>query len=335
MNQRIFILFIFLIFSSSVVYGQLDTLNKPTETATVKKAIKPIIKKTVIVPIIINVDSLRKDSLLKAQIKNSLIADSILFVQKKNIFLKDSLNKTAYSQVYINPLLGLDKKPINRLMSEREFESKDYLFYLFTGLFFLLALFRFAFQQYFNNIFRIFVQPSFRQLQTKDQMLQNLLPSICFNLFFLIIVSIYITFIIQFFSISSLGFWQLNLYSFAIVTVIYIGKYLLLQFSGWVFAIKPAIKTYIFIIFLLNKFLGIILFPMVVLIAFSTLQLQQILFTTSFILLVLVYLYRFVISYKPINRDIKMNPLHFLFFIIAFEIAPMFLLYKVLMNFFS
>ena len=213
MNQRIFILFIFLIFSSSVVYGQLDTLNKPTETTTVKKAIKPIIKKTVIVPIIINVDSLRKDSLLKAQIKNSLIADSILFVQKKNIFLKDSLNKIAYSQVYINPLLGLDKKPINRLMSEREFESKDYLFYLFTGLFFLLALFRLAFQQYFNNIFRIFVQPSFRQLQTKDQMLQNLLPSICFNLFFLIIVSIYITFIIQFFSISSLGFWQLNLYS--------------------------------------------------------------------------------------------------------------------------
>lgn len=325
-----------LLISSSVVYGQVDTLVNPTETASIKKkAVTPIIKKAVVVLKNINVDSIRKDSLLKAHVKDSLINDSIQFVFKKNIFLKDSINKFAYSPIYNNPFLGLNKKPIKRVMAEREFESKDYLFYLFVALFFLLALFKRAFQQYFNNVFRIFLQPSFRQLQTKDQMMQSGLASLFLNLFFFFTSSIYITFLIQYLHLSNLVFWQLVFYSFIAVSGLYLGKYLLLQLGGWIFGITSAMNTYIFIVFLLNKFVGIILFPIIIFIAFSVLSIQHVLFTTTFVLLAGVYLYRFLISYKPIKRDVKMNLLHFFLFVVAFEIAPLFLIYKVLMNFFK
>ncbi len=53
--------------------------------------------------------------------------------------------------------------------------------------------------------------------------------------------------------------WLLLFYCCLILTAIYIGKFILLKMIGWMFNIRSAADTYIFIVFLVNKMMGIYL----------------------------------------------------------------------------
>jgi hypothetical protein len=46
-----------------------------------------------------------------------------------------------------------------------------------------------------------------------------------------------------------------------------------------------------------------------------------------------LFIYRFIISYTPIRNEIKLNRFHFFIYLCAFEIAPLLLIYKVLLIF--
>ncbi len=50
-------------------------------------------------------------------------------------------------------------------------------------------------------------------------------------------------------------------------------------------------------------------------------------------MLALTLAYRFIISYKPIRNEIKVSRFHFFVYLCAFEIAPLLLIYKVLLIF--
>jgi hypothetical protein len=53
----------------------------------------------------------------------------------------------------------------------------------------------------------------------------------------------------------------------------------------------------------------------------------------SYILVGGMLLYRFIISYRPVRSEIKVNRFHFFLYLCAFEIAPLLLIYKVLLTF--
>ena len=68
------------------------------------------------------------------------------------------------------------------------------MFYLIAGIVLLLAFFKYFNSRYFTNLFRVFFNTSLRQSQLTDQLLQAKLPSLLFNLFFILsggIVCIY------------------------------------------------------------------------------------------------------------------------------------------------
>ena len=55
----------------------------------------------------------------------------------------------------------------------------------------------------------------------------------------------------------------------ALLAAIYLVKFVVLKFIGWVFSISRATDIYIFIVFLVNKMLGIFLLPFLIVIIFS------------------------------------------------------------------
>jgi hypothetical protein len=128
------------------------------------------------------------------------------------------------------------------------------------------------------------------------------------------------------------NFWIQTLYCIGILALIYIGKFVILKFIGWVFNLSKATDTYIFIVFLVNKMLGLLLLPFLVLIAFYSGQPQQVFVTLSLILVLSLFAYRFFFSFGPIRAEIKVNPFHFFLYLCAFEIAPLLLIYKVLLS---
>lgn len=238
---------------------------------------------------------------------------------------------TFYKKLLDNPYLQMKQPPVYLVVKERVRESKDELFYLFAALFSLLAFIKLIFPRYFGNIFRLFFQPSFRQKQTREQLLQSNLPSLLMNLFFILSGGTYMALLVQHYGIAGTSFWILFLYCAAVLLVLYAGKYLFLSFAGWVFNVKEASETYMFVVYLINKIVGVVLLPFVLLIAFSEAKVIAVAITVSVLLIGLLFIYRYVVSYGPVRREVKVSPLHFLFYVFAFEITPLLLIYKSLM----
>ncbi len=225
------------------------------------------------------------------------------------------------------------KKPIAKRSADlKVFHGKEILFYVLTGLILFFAIFKQVFAKYMKDLFRLFFRTTLKYNQISELLLQNPLPSLLMNLFFVLSASFYITVILFYLKQSPVdNFWQLLLYATMLVSFIYIGKYILLKISGWLFNFSTATDSYIFIVFIVNKVISIYLLPFIVIISFSVGQVQQFAFTLSWIGLFGLLGYRFILSYGSMRNIVKINPFHFFLYLSAFEIAPLLMLYKLVL----
>ena len=166
--------------------------------------------------------------------------------------------------------------------------------------------------------------------------MQTLLPSLLMNGFFVISAGLYISFLLQYFKLSPVdNFWLLFLYCSVGLSVAYLVKFLGLKISGWIFNMAEAANSYIFIVFIVNKMIGILLLPFLVLLAFTTGNIYAVSITLSWCLVAGLLVYRFILIFAAIRNKVKVNPFHFFLYICAFEIAPLLLVYKALLQFFN
>ncbi len=221
-------------------------------------------------------------------------------------------------------------------VEQRVIQSKDWLFYTVTALLLFLALLRIAFLKYFNDMFRIFWHTSFRQKQIRDQLQQAALPSLLFNLFFGLSFSMFVVLVIhEIRKDIQINHWILLGFGFIIIMVIYLAKFFILKLAGWMFGQEEAAETYVFIVFLVNKIMSILILPLIIILAFGGPDLKSIALALSILLLIFFLGYRFIRSYTTIRNELKISQLHFLLYICGFEIFPVLLIYKLLMQLFE
>jgi hypothetical protein len=212
--------------------------------------------------------------------------------------------------------------------------SKDSLFYLIVAILFYFALIRIFFEKYFNNLLTLFFRVSLRQQQIREQVLQTPLPSLLLNILFVISGGLYACFLLHYSRWGAgVGFWILYLYCMALLASIYLVKFMVLKFIGWVFSISRATDIYIFIVFLVNKMLGIFLLPFLIVIIFSGQEWREVFITISLAMVFVLWAYRILASYRPVRNEIKLTPFYFFLYLCAFEIAPLLLIYKVLLTY--
>ncbi len=320
--------------------GQTDTISRPDTTRN-QGVVAPIINRPKVTRYVL--DSTRSrfadsavasDSLHSLQLlKDSLRTDSL---RKATIQAALPLYDTStYEKYATHPYLPLHKTAIFMPIDYHVRENKDNLFYLMAGIVLLLALIRAAFSKYFRNLFLLFFQTSLRQKQTRDQLLQDNLASLLTNFLFLVSAGVYITLLIQYKNWTQLSFWWLVAGSAAVLLVVYMIKYLFLLFTGWIFNSKEAAGAYVFVVFMVNKILGVALIPFLLLLAFASASIVQVALTISFGMIGLMFAYRYWVSFIAIRNKLKVNAIHFLLYLCAVELLPMVLIYKVLINYFS
>lgn len=241
---------------------------------------------------------------------------------------------TAFRAVLAqHPYFSFFARPVNLPAIKRQEHDNDMFFYVLLGLFFYFAVVKTLFGKYLNNLISIFLRITLRQQQLREQVLQSPLPSLLMNIYFLLTGGLYASLLLKYYKYEAHpNFWIQTVYCVGILALIYTGKFMILKFTGWVFNLSKAMDTYIFIVFLVNKMLGMLLLPLLVLIAFYTGQPQQVFVTLSLIMVVSLLVYRFIFSFGPIRAEIKVNPFHFFLYLCAFEIAPLLLIYKVLLS---
>jgi hypothetical protein len=234
----------------------------------------------------------------------------------------------------LNPYFNFTGKPVAEAFEVHRPDSKDIFFYLIVGILFYFALVRIFFEKYLNNLMTLFFRVSLRQQQIREQVLQTPLPSLLLNILFLITGGLYACFLLYYSRFgANIGFWFLYLDCMIGLGAIYLVKFLVLKFCGWVFSISRATDTYIFIVFLVNKMLGIFFLPFLILITFSGDQARQIFITISLAMVFVLWMYRVLAAYRPVRNEIKLTPFHFFLYLCAFEIAPLLLIYKVLLTY--
>lgn len=266
----------------------------------------------------------------------------------KTFIYDSSLQYTIQHLVFpVGPLAVIERpgdfvfkpRPVNTAVPAAEIHKvngKEYLFYLLVFIFIAFAVLRRVFPKYFSDLFRLFFRTTLKQRQLRDQLMQTPLPSLLFNAFFVISGGLYITFLLQHFSINPLGsFWLTLLYSCMGLAACYFVKFAGLKICGWLFSMDEAADSYIFIVFIVNKMVGILLLPLLLILAFSVKDIYMAGLAFSWCLIGGLLIYRFILTYGAVRNQVKLNLFHFFLYLCAFEIAPLLLVYKALLIFFN
>jgi hypothetical protein len=270
------------------------------------------------------IDSLEKDT-TATELTVRLTTDSVGVSEAAG---KSDSNR--YRKLLDNPLLPMAAPPRDGLIAFRERARKDFLFYLVTGILLLLAVIRIGFPSYFSRLFQYFFQTSMRQRQTRDRLLQEQLAAVGLNLLFFMIMGTFVT-LLAFWRGWYVGsFWMLWSASTGFLSLIYGAKYIFLQLTGWVFNSSEAMRSYIFVVYLVNKIMAILFLPLLVLVAFSAPPIVESSLTIGLLLVGAAFVYRYAVSFPIIRNKMALNAFHFFLYFISLEVIPLLVILKLL-----
>ena len=311
----------------SAAFGQDDSsgVKLPSVQATVIKDSsipKPVQKKITPVKVV-----------KPAQI--TLRSDSIPPAQKDTLTEFQPYGNAVSSYMTQHPYYNTNGDVVYMPSQRYSPAGKDELFYIFCGILFFLGILRLGFPKYFQDVFNVFWRSAFRQKQIRDQLQQAGMTSLLFNIFFVFSTALFSYLVIEYTTGSATKPWLLFAICFFSIALIYCGKYFILKLTGWMFDQQMAADSYIFIVFLINKILSILLIPLMLMLAFGDPVLQQVAFTVSLISLGVLLIYRFILSFSGLRNELKISMLHLVLYVCGFEIIPVLMIYKLLLHLFG
>ena len=274
---------------------------------------------------------IKLDSLVVTADSTSLVKLDSIAVAKDSIKVVElTAQQKLKNTIKENKWLNLSGKPLAMKSNFKKRDNQDIIFYALLSLVAILGFLRFFYIQYFNNLFRVFFNSSLRQSQLTDQLLQAKLQSLFFNIIFFLSGGLFSFFLLQYFSWlpSKVNSLLVILFCSICTATVYFLKFLVLKFTGWLTGYKEVTNIYIFIIFLINKILGILLIPLIIVIAFSESYLIKIALLVAVVVIALMFLLRIFRSYGLLQHQLKIGRLHFFMYIAGIEILPVLLIYK-------
>jgi hypothetical protein len=256
---------------------------------------------------------------------NTLKAYKNYFLQKRN----------AYKLYFPSSIIARESQVVYKIEQRFALPDKDLLFYLILMLIFLFGFVNNVFPQYFSKLFKQFSQSSLRMIQYREQLLQNSLGSLIINICFILSFSLMSTLLIFNRHLLTLSFWEGFFYISLFFTFLYIGKYISLQIAGYVFNSKELVNTYIFVVFMINKVLGVLLVPFILVLAFAKPIFHPYAIGGAALITVLLILYRYLFSLTSVRNKLHISSFHFFLYLCAFEILPLTILYKFIVQYFG
>jgi len=270
---------------------------------------------------------------LKAQIDSAgttPLSDSVSILMPPKVSL-DSCRKIVLSRSFIP--VG---KPGYFLIQQKKIkDEKSWMFYYLFLILFLFSLLKLAYPRYLQDLLRVFFRTSLKANQIREQLVQSTWQSLVFNGLFCLSAGYYLFLLADQYNLSFRVNvrWIPIIAGFAVL-LSYLFKYFFLRLTGWIFQVERTTDTYIFIVFLVNKVLGIVLLPFLVILSFAPPLFCEIGFTVSLAAAGILLFYRYLLGYQAGITETRFSRFHFFIYILAMEVAPLLLIYRLLFNFF-
>lgn len=241
-------------------------------------------------------------------------------------FVKRKVN--AYGTLVQHYLINAESFAIGRKalgpeISKRKRVHLEWIFYSFAGLFMLLGLVRYLWGEYFDKVFLVYFNQGFILRQKKDAMMMWSLPSVLLNCLFVLSASFFI-----FFGLGSNNYligidrWQVMLFFLIVISIVYLFKYFLLQFLGWMFKQKEAFEQYSFIVFLNNKIVGVVMLVSSFMMAFSGTDGYENIFKTVLYIIGILFGLRLINAFRIFGLQNKAGIFNILLAFISLEFLP-------------
>lgn len=229
---------------------------------------------------------------------------------------------------FMNKFLQFSGAQYLMINSQRNSLSKELLFYIICLFLILFGMFKVFYSKYFFNVFKVFFNTSLRQNQLTDILLQARLASMLLNILFVISAGVYL--------------WQIFIYNkifkaeeliglpicILIISMIYLMKFLVIKFIGWLTGFNTAADQFIFIIFLINKMIGVFLIPFIILLSFGPGEWNSSVVLVSWLLMGTLFILRYFRTYKLLHMQLSFNNFHFILYVVGIEVFPLIALYQ-------
>jgi hypothetical protein len=310
-------------------------LNDLGKDTTMLQTDSLLIKDTLLikyVPVIPTSFQIADAWLVQSFIGNKIDSNINTLKAYKNYFLQ---KKNAYKLYFPSSITTRESQVVYKIEQRFALPDKDLLFYLILILIFLFGFVNNVFPQYFSKLFKQFSQSSLRMIQYREQLLQNSLGSLIINICFILSFSLMSTLLIFNRHLLTLSFWEGFFYISLFFTFLYIGKYISLQIAGYVFNSKELVNTYVFVVFMINKVLGVLLVPFILVLAFAKPIFHPYAIGGAALITVLLILYRYLFSLTSVRNKLHISSFHFFLYLCAFEILPLTILYKFIVQYFG
>ncbi|MBU6158401.1 MAG: DUF4271 domain-containing protein [Bacteroidetes bacterium] len=230
-------------------------------------------------------------------------------------------------------LLDIDTPGWFFLQREREESGQDFIFYYLLLLFLFFGIIRVSYPRYSSDIFRFYFQSTLRVNQIREQLSHSVIPAMLYDLLFFLASGAYLFLLSEYYQLSfTLPRLYLPLTTVGVLLVVYGFKQLFVRFLGWAFQVSKAARLYLFVIFLTNKFIGLLLLPLLAGIAFGVGTVKEVFITLSVVLIAFLFVFRFLRAYQTLSGELKLKWLTYFLYLTAAEILPLLLIYKLLME---
>ncbi|MBU3715359.1 MAG: DUF4271 domain-containing protein, partial [Ferruginibacter sp.] len=91
-----------------------------------------------------------------------------------------------------------------------------------------------------------------------------------------------------------------------------------------------AMRSYIFVVYLVNKIMAILFLPLLVLVAFSAPPIVESALAIGLVLVGAAFVYRYAVSFPLIRNKMALNAFHFFLYFISLEVIPLLVILKLL-----
>ena len=233
---------------------------------------------------------------------------------------------------------AIQKEPVKILPKETEIApampgDRTFLFPVFMINLIVLTLLVTLFRSFLKKAYNAFLNDNLLNQVYRERETGTLLPYLFLYFVFFFNAGLYIFLstrtygpIFSIHPLIEMGFWV------GIITLVFLAKHLLLNILGVIFPISKESKKYSFTIMIFGIILGLILVPLNLFIAYAPVNFAYYTVFISMGIIILIYLFLLLRGLFIANRFLRFHKFHFLLYICTVEIAPVFIIIKVIFN---
>ncbi|MEN9523156.1 MAG: hypothetical protein RL065_1533 [Bacteroidota bacterium] len=242
-------------------------------------------------------------------------------------FSYDSLHLTKVEITH--NIFSKTKNIVTEIPQLRPTSPEKWLFYFILFLAGIVVFVKSAFTRYFNELWRSFFNMNNAMLMMRQQDIAFSVPGLLLSVNFYVVIAIYI-----FLKIHQLKIHiPINDIGLIGVLVLFIMAFIMFRFfiyraSMMMFNKKTELESISFIDLMQLEFSGIIMVPMVLVLAFGSSTITDYLWIASYILTATILGYRLILGWRIGGRLIFQNWFHFILYICSVEIAPILIILK-------